>query len=164
MKNFELIFESENIQYVKLSEDLINEYLTMVNNPEVANKISHNMRTFTYEEEEKWVRTKLEENAICYSMIEKATGEYIGNVEIMEINNGIGEIGITITPKQQNKHYGTEAMKAIMKYGYNKLNLDGFELNVYSTNPRAIHCYENVGFQKDGVGKTEEDIHMIHKK
>ena len=65
MKNFELIFESENIQYVKLSEDLINEYLTMVNDPEVANKISHNMRTFTYEEEQKWVRTKLEENAIC---------------------------------------------------------------------------------------------------
>ena len=76
MKNFELIFESENIQYVKLSEDLINEYLTMVNDPEVANKISHNMRTFTYEEEQKWVRTKLEENAICYSMIEKATGKY----------------------------------------------------------------------------------------
>ena len=75
MKNFELIFESENIQYVKLSEDLINEYLTMVNDPEVANKISHNMRTFTYEEEQKWVRTKLEENAICYSMIEKATGK-----------------------------------------------------------------------------------------
>lgn len=164
MKNFELIFESENIQYVKLSEDLINEYLTMVNDPEVANKISHNMRTFTYEEEQKWVRTKLEENAICYSMIEKATGEYIGNVEIMEINNGVGEIGITITLKQQNKHYGTEAMKAIMEYGYNKLNLDGFELNVYSTNPHAIRCYENVGFQKEGVGKTEEDIHMIHKK
>ena len=46
----------------------------MVNDPEVANKISHNMRTFTYEEEQKWVRTKLEENAICYSMIEKITG------------------------------------------------------------------------------------------
>ena len=92
MKNFELIFESENIKYIKLSEDLINEYLTMVNDPEVANKISHNMRTFTYEEEQKWVRTKLEENAICYSMIEKSTGEYIGNVEIMKINNGVFSI------------------------------------------------------------------------
>ena len=164
MKTFELVFESENIQYVKLSESLINEYLTMVNDPEVANKISHNMRTFTYDEEQNWVKTKLEENAICYSMIEKSTGEYIGNIEIMEINNGVGEIGITITPRKQDKHYGTEAMKAIMGYGYNDLNLDGFELNVYSTNPRAIHVYEKIGFQKAGVGKTEEDIHMIHKK
>ena len=164
MKNFELIFESEHIQYVRLSKDLIAEYLKMVNNPDVANKISHNMRVFTYEEEEKWISTKLEENAMCYSMIEKDTKEYIGNIEIKEINNGIGEIGTTITPQKQNRHYGTEAMKAIMDYGYNNLNLVGFELNVYSTNPRAIRCYENVGFQKDGVGKTEEDIHMIHKK
>ena len=164
MKNFELVFESENIQYIKLSEELISEYLIMVNDPEVANKISHNMRTFTYEEEQEWVRNKLEKNAICYSMIEKITGEYIGNIEIIRINNGIGEIGITITPKKQNKHYGTESMKAIMDYGYNNLNLIGFELEVYSTNSRAIRCYENVGFQKDGVGKTEEDIHMIHKK
>lgn len=164
MNNFELIFESDNIQYVKLSEDLIDEYLLMVNDPEVANMISHNMRTFTYEEEQKWVVTKLEENAICFSMIEKDTGEYIGNIEIMNIKNGVGEIGITITPRKQNNHFGTEAMKAIIDYGYNKLGLIGFELNVYSTNPRAIHCYENVGFKRDGIGKTEEDIHMIYKK
>ena len=164
MGKFETIFESENIQYIKLTEELINEYLTMVNDPEVVNKISHNMRTFSYEEEQEWIKTKLKENANCYSMIEKTTGEYIGNVEIIKINNGIGEIGITITPRKQDRHYGTEAMKAIMEYGYNKLNLDGFELNVYSTNRRAIHCYENVGFKKDGTGKNENDIHMIHKK
>ena len=164
MKNFEIVFESENIRYIKLSKELINEYLTMVNDIEVQKHISHNIRTFTYEEEKKWVRTKLEEKALCYSMIEKNTEEFIGNIEIMEINNGIGEIGIAITPRKQNKHYGTESMRAITNYGYSNLNLAGFELNVHSTNPRAIHCYENVGFQKDGVGKTEEDIHMIHKK
>ena len=42
--------------------------------------------------------------------------------------------------------------------------LKGIELNVYKTNSRAIHCYEKVGFIQDGAGKTEEDIHMIHKK
>lgn len=48
-----------------------------------------------------------------------------------------------------------------MDYGYNILNLDGFELNVYKTNPKAIHCYEKVGFVPDGTGKTEEDMHMV---
>ena len=163
MKDLELVFESEHIQYVKLSENLINEYLLMVNNPEIANKISHDVRTFTYEEEQNWVKRKLEENSMCYSMIEKSTGSYIGNVEIVSVHDGIGEIGITITEKQQNKHFGTEAMRTIINYGYNNLNLKGFELNVYSTNLRAIHCYEKVGFVKDGIGKTEEDIHMIFK-
>ena len=162
--NYQTVFESENILYVKLNEKLINDYLVMINDHDVANKISHKIRTYTYEDELNWVKLKLQENAICFSMIEKRTGDFIGNIEIMEINNNIGELGITITPKKQNQHYGTESIKAILKYAYEKLNLDEMELNVYSTNLKAIHCYEKIGFIIDGQGKTDEDIHMIHKK
>ena len=93
-------------------------------------------------------------------MIEKETGKFIGNIGIEDINNNIGELGISITRDMQDKHYGTESIKALIDYAYNELKLDGMELNVYSTNPRAIHCYENVGFIKDGVGKAPDDIHM----
>ena len=164
MNNYKIIFESENIIYINLNENLINEYLLMINDIEVAKQISHNIKTYTYEQEKEWVKEKLNENAYCYSMIEKNTGNYIGNIEIMEIKDGIGELGISITPKMQNKHYGTEAIKTIINYGYSKLNLKGFDLNVYKTNERAIHCYEKVGFIQAGTGKTEEDLHMIYKK
>ena len=158
---YQVVFESENILFVKLNEKLINDYLNMINNPEVASMISHEIHTYTYEDELKWLKLKLQENAICFSMIEKQTGDFIGNIEIMKINNNIGELGITITPKKQNKHYGTEAIKALLKYAFDNLNLDGMELEVFRTNLRAIHCYENVGFKIDGKGKTDEDIHMI---
>lgn len=159
-QRYEIVFESENIYYVKLDERLINDYLIMVNDPNVADKISHKTRTYTYEQELNWVKSKLDENALCFSMLEKTTGEYIGNIEIMEIKDNIGELGISITASKQDKHYGTESIKALLKYAYDELNLDGIELNVYATNLRAIHCYEKVGFIKDGIGKTEEDIHM----
>ena len=137
----------------------------MINDIEVANKISHNPKNFTYEDELKWVESNLRENAIIFSMIEKNTEEYIGNVEIMHINDKrIGEVGICITASKQNQHYGTEAMEAIIKYGFEKMGLSGLELNVYKTNQRAIHCYEKAGFVQDGIGKTQEDIHMIYKK
>ena len=55
-------------------------------------------------------------------------------------------------------------MKSIINYALNIMNLENVDLNVYKTNPRAINCYEKVGFIRDGVGKTEEDIHMIYKK
>ena len=165
MEKYKKVFESENIYYIKLNKTLIEEYLKMVNDPEVSNKISHNPKTFTYEEELNWININLENNALIFSMIEKKTDEFIGNIEIMHIDdNKIGEIGICITATKQNQHYGTEAMQAIMKYGYEEMGLKGIELNVYKTNPRAIHCYEKVGFVQDGTGKTEEDIHMIHKK
>lgn len=47
-------------------------------------------------------------------MIEKKTNEFIGNIEIMEINNNIGEIGIAITRKKQDKHLGQEAIKRLI--------------------------------------------------
>ena len=52
----------------------------------------------------------------------------------------------------------------ILKYAYDKLGLDGMDLNVFSNNSRAIHCYEKVGFTINGQGKTEEDLHMINRK
>ncbi len=164
MGKYDVIFESENIFYVKLSYDLIEDYLKMVNDPNVAKMISKNIFVYTYEQEFEWVRKKLEEKDHIFSMVEKETGEFIGNIEIMSQNDGIGEIGISITSEKQDRHYGTEAMKRIIEYGYNELKLNGFELNVYKTNPRAIHCYENVGFVNVGSGKEDDDIHMMLKK
>ena len=162
--DYHIIFESENIIYVKLNEKLINDYLFMINDPNVASKISHKCRTYTYEDELKWVNLKLQEEALCFSMIEKRTGDFIGNIEIMKINNNIGELGITITPKKQHQHFGTESIKALLKYAYEKLGLDGMDLNVYANNLIAIQCYKKIGFIIDGKGKTDEDIHMIYKK
>ena len=124
MNKYAIVFGSERIFYTKITKDLIEDYLEMINDIEVANKISNNPKTFTYEDELKWVESNLRENAIIFSMIEKNTEEYIGNVEIMHINDKrIGEVGICITPSKQNQHYGTEAMEAIIKYGFEKMGL-----------------------------------------
>ena len=42
MNKYEKIFESERIYYIKITKDLIDDYLNMINDIEVANKISHN--------------------------------------------------------------------------------------------------------------------------
>lgn len=165
MNNYEIIFSSENIDYIKVSENLVNEYLDMLNDYENVGKyISHKKREYTLEAEIEWVKRKLEEGDIIFSMLKKGTNEFIGNVEIMEINDGIGELGISITKTQQNNHYGREAIKSIMDYGFKNLNIKGYDLNVYATNERGIKCYESVGFVKSGVGKTSEDIYMVYHK
>ena len=162
--DYEIIFESERILFVKLSEKLVNDYLDMVNDIEVQKYISHKRKTYTLEAEIEWIKAKINEQAIIFSMIDKATNEFIGNIEIMKINNNVGEIGIVITHKKQNNHYGQEAIKRLIDYSFEQLGLDGLELDVYNFNQRGIKCYEKAGFIKDGMGKTEEDIHMSIKK
>ena len=161
---YEIIFESNRIKFIKLSKKLVNDYLDMVNDVEVQRFISHKRKIYSLDGELEWIKSKLEENAIIFSMIEKQTNEFIGNIEIMKINNNIGEVGIAITRKKQNKHFGQEAIKRLIEYSFSELNLDGLELNVYDFNSRGINCYEKVGFVIDGQGKTKEDIHLLLKR
>ena len=162
--NYEVVFESDRIIFIKLTKDLVEDYVNMVNDENVQRLISKKRNIYKIDEELEWINGKLKNNSIIFSMIEKVTNNYIGNIEIMNINNNIGELGIAITPNQQDKHFGQEAIKRLIKYCFDDLKLDGLELNVFSFNPRAIHCYEKVGFVKDGVGKEPEDIHMVIRK
>ena len=47
--------------------------------------------------------------------------------------------------------YGTEAVTLLLNFAFNELNLHRVFLTVFSYNQRAIHVYENLGFQREGV-------------
>jgi len=61
-------------------------------------------------------------------------------------------LGIIIGDKSYwGRGYGEEAVRLILDYGFNVLNLNSVELGVYAFNRRAIRCYEKVGFRRIGV-------------
>ena len=159
------VFESERIDYVKVDPNLINDYLKLINDVEIQKGISDKAPfSVSFDEEMNWVKENMENNKNIFSMIEKATNEFIGSVEIRIQDDNKGELGISITRDKQDKHYGQETIKRILKYGYEELKLDEIWLNVHSDNPRAIKCYENCGFKITGEGKRPSDYHMIHQK
>lgn len=62
------------------------------------------------------------------------------------------EVGIFIGEKDYwNQGYGSEAMRLILKHGFETLNLNRIFLRVYANNPRAIRSYEKVGFVHEGI-------------
>ncbi len=58
---------------------------------------------------------------------------------------GIGE------PEYRGKGYGSDAMRAIVAYGFRELNLYRISLGVFSYNKRAIRAYEKCGFVHEGA-------------
>ncbi len=46
--------------------------------------------------------------------------------------------------------YGTDAMRVMLRYAFNELNLSRVGLIVFEYNPRAIRSYEKVGFIPEG--------------
>ena len=153
------IFASENISYVEVSELLVKDYLLMVNDIEhVGRLIGRRTEPVSEEKELAWVRRKKEEKAALFSMLEKLSGEFIGNIELMDIRDGAAELGIAITASKQDRGYGTEAVTAVTAYGMEYLGLRRVFLKVYPENPRAIHVYRKCGFR--AYDRADGDIFM----
>ena len=153
------LFESERIRYVEVSEELVTDYLRMVNDLEhVGRFISRRTEPVSEEKERKWVREKLDEKAVLFSMIEKSSGSFIGNIELMDLTDSEAELGIAITAAKQDLGYGTEAIRAVTGYAFDELGLKRIFLKVYPDNGRAIRVYEKCGFRE--YDRTEEDVFM----
>ena len=153
------IFESENICFVEVSELLVKEYLAMVNDIEnVARLIGRGADQISEEKEHRWVRGKLEEKAPIFSMIEKKSGRFIGNIELMDVADSAAELGIAITAGMQDRGFGTEAVRALVGYGMDRLGLKRIFLKVFPDNARAIRVYEKCGFRE--YDRSGEDIFM----
>lgn len=154
-----VIFESENIIYVRPSFNLVPQYLEMINDIENVAKFIGERRTLLTEQDEiDYIKDKMDKDATMFSMLEKDTREFIGNIEFFNRVDDEAEWGIVITSKMQNKGYGKEALRRSVEYGFNELDLKRIYLEVYANNPRAIHIYENCGFKE--YDRTDVDVFM----
>ena len=155
----EPIFASEHISFVRVSEDLVPEYLAMVNDYDrVGRLIGRGRDPISEEQDRRWVQKKLTEGAPVFSMLEKNTGAFIGNIELMDVADGAGELGIAVTAQMQDRGFGTEAIPAMVRYGMEILGLHRIFLKVFPDNARAIHVYEKCGFR--AYDRTEKDVFM----
>lgn len=157
MEGMKTVFEVENIKFVELTELFIPDYLKSVKEDNVASLLGISEEE-AEEDEIYWIRMNIEKKAPVFPMIEKKTGEFIGSIELMNVNDLEGEISITIIENMRDKGYGSEAVSAIVKYGMKELKLNRIILSVAQDNLRAIHVYEKCGFRE--YGRTEEDILM----
>ncbi len=65
--------------------------------------------------------------------------------------NGDGFVGIGVGEREfWGKGYGTDAMRVILRYAFQELNLRRVSLNTFEYNPRAIRSYEKTGFIHEG--------------
>lgn len=60
-------------------------------------------------------------------------------------------LGIFIGDRNgRNKGYGTEAIRLLLDYGFNYLNLNNINLDLIEFNERALACYKKCGFKEYG--------------
>jgi RimJ/RimL family protein N-acetyltransferase len=82
---------------------------------------------------------------------------------------GSGIVGIFIGDRRYlGKGYGTDALNALVDFGFGELRLERIELEVFDYNTRAIRSYQKAGFQTDAVLRhsryhrgQHHDVHLM---
>ena len=139
-------------------EDLPN-FVRWLNDPEVRQGLCLRY-PLSLAEEEEWFATMIkrppQERPMAIEIQpdpNKDTWVFVGNLGFFDVNweNRSAEIGIHIGEKEYwDKGFGTKAMRMILKYGFESLNLHRLYLRVFETNQRAIRSYQKVGFKTEG--------------
>lgn len=71
-------------------------------------------------------------------------------------------IGIWLGKPYWDGGLGTDAMRTLCRFGFDHMNLQRLELNVFETNPRAVRAYEKVGFVREGTRRHAEFVGGHH--
>lgn len=120
-----------------------------------ARRLTGTQKAFTREEIVQYIQGKVHDSSSVLLLIAlRENDQVIGDVQIggIDRNNRNAYIRIAIDSSTfQGKGYGSEALLLMLDYGFGILNLHRIELNVFAFNERAIHTYEKLGFQHEGV-------------
>jgi RimJ/RimL family protein N-acetyltransferase len=107
--------------------------------------------------EERWFEHMLEsqgKEVFHFVICLREEGRPIGTIGFFDINllNGSAEVGISIGEKSLwGKGLGTDAMEALVDFGFGELRLERIKLRVYAYNARARRSSEKVGFTLEGT-------------
>ena len=110
---------------------------------------------FSREETKKWIEMCINKtNGYEQKAIITEEGKHIGWVDLKNIDklNKHAELGIAIGDKNYwGKGFGLAAMKEMLLWGFNELELNKIWLRVEVDNEKAIKSYKLMGYVEEGI-------------
>lgn len=140
------------------TEDLL-LYTKWMNDLEVTKNLGNYRYNFSLPAEKEALEKLAKDHN--YAIIDSVKDELIGNCGFFKIDHleRNAECGIFIGNKEYwDRGYGSEALKLLLSYGFDYLNLRNVMLKVFSFNQRAIKSYQKIGFKE--IGRRRKTVTM----
>jgi RimJ/RimL family protein N-acetyltransferase len=162
--------ETERLRLVQLGPRYFAEMWEDLHDAE-SRKLTGTTATFTPEQ----VRAHLgslpgRDDRADFVVTRKADNVYLGEAVLneLDIENETMNFRIALNRNARNQGFGTEATRAVVEFGFDRVGLHRISLSVFAFNPRAQRVYEKVGFIEEGrlreallwEGKRYDDILM----
>jgi len=159
----------ERVYLSPVNKDDVEIYTKWLNDEGVAVNLGQYAKVITLNSEQKFLE-EMTSDGYNFAIV-KNDNTLIGNISLFDINHisRSATTGLFIGESEnRGKGYGTEALRLVLEFGFNALNLHNVMLNVYSDNEQAIACYKKVGFTEFGrrresvfkCGRYVDDVNM----
>ncbi len=113
--------------------------------------------------EETWLRELTSKpmsfDAVFFA-IDTKDGRHIGNIDLrgVQVENRASMLGIMIGERDcWSQGYGSDAIRTLLGFAFDEMNLNRVELHVFDENERAIACYRKCGFIEEG--RLRQDVY-----
>jgi RimJ/RimL family protein N-acetyltransferase len=86
------------------------------------------------------------------SFVIEVDGAVIGRCGIFQFDElaRSAEVGIALHPDRVGQGYGTDAMRVLVRFGFERCHLNRIHLTVLASNAGAVASYRKVGFVEEG--------------
>ncbi len=161
MRNKAIFIEGDKIYFRPFTtKDVNGNYLKWINNQKLSNHIEANRFPHTLSDlKSYYLRQQKSKNSILLAICLKKNDQHIGNCSLTNIDwiNRRAQFGRLIgILNKDTKGCGTEALKLLQRYAFNKLNLNSIWTGVSEKNIASIKSNLKAGMKK--VGSFPESI------
>lgn len=170
MNNVSPTIQGQSVVLRKPKDSDIMDYLNVEFNKELIRMYGGNTQKLspkTLQNAQKFIQSIIN-NKLEWAV--EYQGRMIGQARltVSEIDNRARYAVGLFNPSVWGKGLGTEITQLVLQYAFEELKVHRVDLRVLEYNKRAIKCYENCGFIKEGVeregalieGKYETDVFM----
>ena len=128
------------------------KYVEWLNDPELAVMLQIVVKPVSLAGEREFME-KISKDPYQFAIVDKKSNKLIGGCGLKDVDlvNRTALMGIFLgNRKYWGKGYGEEATRLLVDFAFSYVNLRSIMLEVFDFNPRAVRCYEKVGFKHVG--------------
>ncbi len=141
----------------ELREDDAENMLEWMHDPECQRGFQKDMMSISLEEARRFCRearltADLQNGQSMHWAVIDETDEYLGTISLKKINMDChsAEFAISLRQKAHGRGVGVEAIRLLLKKGFEELGLHRIYMTVLADNIAAIRLYEKCGFIYEG--------------
>lgn len=153
------VLTGDRIRLVPLSARHADAFHAACLRPETR-RLTGTHHDFTREEIEEWCAGCADRaDRLDLAVEDRESGAFLGELALSRIDrdNAHGVFRIALVPHATDRGIGTEAMRLLLEYAFDRVRLHRVQLEVFDYNPRARRAYEKCGFEVEG--RLREALH-----